>query len=97
MFRWRPKKEASAKAVFVKKKRFTENIVARSGVAKERSVAVAENQPVENQQSVDHLPAGNVSLRLEARCLAAKEALFSKGAGFTRSVFFITSSIAVSF
>lgn len=47
--------------------------------------------------NVDHLPAGNVSLRLEARCLTAKEALFSKGAGFSRSAFSITSSIAVSF
>lgn len=65
-------------------------------------VIIASNSPNGFQtngysMNVDHLPAGNVSLRLEARCLAAKEALFSKGAGFTRSVFFITSSIAVSF
>lgn len=47
--------------------------------------------------NLDHTPSGNVSVRLEARCLTAKDALFIKEDGFTKSTVSITSSIAVSF
>ena len=46
---------------------------------------------------IDHAPAKNVLVRLEARNLSSKDDIFAKPSGFTNSNTFITSSIAVSF
>jgi len=47
--------------------------------------------------NIDHAPAKNVLVRLEARSLNSKDKIFTKGTGFTATNTFITSSIAVSF
>ncbi|MBL7746964.1 MAG: porin [Chitinophagaceae bacterium] len=47
--------------------------------------------------NIDHTPFKNVLLRVEARNLNSKDAIFSRSAGLTNNNTFITSSIAVSF
>ena len=47
--------------------------------------------------NIDHSPAKNVWLRMEARTLNNKDKTFIKGNSMTRSDTFITSSVAVSF
>lgn len=47
--------------------------------------------------NIDHAPAKNVLVRLEARSLNSKDKIFTKGTGFTSTNSFITSSIAVAF
>lgn len=47
--------------------------------------------------NIDHAPAKNVLVRLEARNLSSKDDIFIKPSGTTNNNTFITSSIAVSF
>ncbi|HRG83647.1 MAG TPA: porin [Chitinophagaceae bacterium] len=47
--------------------------------------------------NIDHSPFKNVMVRLEARNLSSKDAIFIKPSGITNNNTFITSSIAVSF
>lgn len=47
--------------------------------------------------NIDHAPAKNVTVRLEARSQNSKDKIFTRGAGLTTTNTFITSSIAVAF
>ncbi|MBL7744760.1 MAG: porin [Chitinophagaceae bacterium] len=47
--------------------------------------------------NIDHSPANNVLVRLEARSLSSKDEIFTKEDGISKNNTFITSSIAVSF